>query len=109
MTLPVGVYDFVISNKAFKVTVKGACWKQESREISETDALHDDAQLLFFPLWQLICEQHGEGMDPAIIRRRCFPGLVQATALQENGLQLLLSSVLSHQQAAPCTEPYKLV
>lgn len=73
MTWPVGVYDLVMSNKAFKVTVKGACWKQESQEISETGALHDDAQLLFFPLWQLICEQHGEGMHPAVIQK-VLPG-----------------------------------
>lgn len=64
MTQPVGVCDLVTSNKAFKVTVKDTCWKWESQEISEADALQYKSQLLFFPLWQLICEQHGEGDAP---------------------------------------------
>lgn len=47
MALPVGVYDLVTSNKAFKVTVKDACWKWESQEISKADALQDNAHLHF--------------------------------------------------------------
>lgn len=94
MTLPVGVYDLYISKKAFKVTVKDASWKWEPQGILGTNSLQHNAQLLFFPLWQPICEQHREA-DAPCDHREGPPG---SSALQESGLQLLLSSLLSHQQ-----------
>lgn len=47
MTQPVGVYDLITSNKAFKVSVEDAGWKWESQEVAEADALQYKAQVLF--------------------------------------------------------------
>lgn len=48
MTCPVGVYDHFTCNKAFEVTVRDACWKCKSQEVSKADALQSNAQFLFF-------------------------------------------------------------
>lgn len=61
---PAGVYDLVTSCRALQVTVKGSCWQWQTQESSEDDAFQYKAQLLFFPLWQLTCQQHGDGDAP---------------------------------------------
>lgn len=64
LACPAGVCDLVTSSRALEVTVKDSCWQWESREFSEADTLQYNAQLLFFPVWQLICQQHGDGDAP---------------------------------------------
>lgn len=106
MTSPVGVYDLRISKAAFKVTVKDASWKRESQEISGTDTLQYNAQLLFFPLWQLICEWYREGDAPCDCREG--PGPHASHSSSEKWLAVA-SVLVTVSPAASCTEQYKLL
>lgn len=93
-------------NKAFKVTVRDACWKCKSQEISKADALQSNAQFLFF-CTVATCEQHGEG-DALVITEKVLP--VPYASHSPLRKRLAVAVVLiTISPAAWCTEQYELV